>query len=157
MPELFRQLQISSSIVGMNYSKMKTISKIWFDGEWLYGLGDDGKTYRQSLLWYSHLRTASNQERNNYEISTIGIHWPKLDEDVSFESFLYEDAEPTRLQRFFLTHPEINVSGFAQKFGFNASLLRSYINGFKTPSSEREQEIWSCIEKIGKEYLSITR
>ena len=131
------------------------INKIWFEGEWLYGLGDDGKTYRQSLLWYSHLRTASNQERNNYEISTIGIHWPKLDEDVSFESFLYEDAEPTRLQRFFLTHPEINVSGFAQKFGFNASLLRSYINGFKTPSSEREQEIWSCIEKIGKEYLSI--
>lgn len=55
----------------------------------------------------------------------IGIHWHDLDEDISFDSFLYPDAEPTRLQRFFLTHPEINVSGFAQKFGFSASLMRS--------------------------------
>ena len=134
---------------------MKTISKIWFKGEWLYGLGDDGKTYRQSLLWYSRLLAASDEQRSKYEISTIGIHWHELDEDVSFESFLYPDADPSRLQRFFLTHPEINVSGFAQKYGFNASLLRSYINGIKTPSAEREQEIMSCIEKLGKEYLAI--
>lgn len=131
------------------------IKKIWFDGEWLYGQGDDGKVYRQSLLWYSRLLKASEQERAKYIISTIGIHWPDLDEDVSFESFLYEDAEPTPLQHFFLTHPEINVSGFANKYGFNASLLRSYINGFKTPSQEREQEIMSCVEKLGKEYISI--
>ena len=134
---------------------MKTISKIWFDGDWLYGLGDDGRTYRQSLLWYSHLRTATDEQRAQYEISTIGIHWHILDEDVSFESFLYDDAELTRLQHFFLTHPEINVSGFAHKYGFNASLLLSYINGFKTPSAEREQEILTCIGKLGKEYLSI--
>ena len=85
----------------MNYSvrMMKTINRIWFDGDWLYGLGDDGKTYRQSLLWYSHLRNASESQRANYEISTIGIHWHELDEDVSFESFLYADAEPTRLPK----------------------------------------------------------
>ena len=134
---------------------MKTISKIWFDGDWIYGLGDDGKTYRQSLLWYSRLRKATDEQRAQYEMSTIGIHWHELDEDISFESFLYPDAEPTRLQHFFLTHPEINVSGFAQKFGFSASLMRSYINGFKTPSPEREQEIMHCIEKLGNEYLSI--
>lgn len=142
----------------MNYlenRKMKTISKIWFDGEWIYGLGDDGQTYRQSLLWYNHLFHASEQERNQYEFSTIGIHWPKLDEDISFESFEYADAEPSRMQRFFLTHPEINVSGFARKFGFNASLLRSYINGFKTPSPEKEQEILRCVNTLGKEYISI--
>ena len=38
---------------------MNKIKKIWFDGEWLYGLGDDGKTYRQSLLWYKNLLHAS--------------------------------------------------------------------------------------------------
>ena len=47
------------------------------------------------------------------------------------------------------------MSGFAQKFGFSASLMRSYINGFKKPSPEREQEIMRCIEKLGNEYLSI--
>lgn len=141
----------------MSFLKLNSmiIKKIWFDGEWLYGQSDDGKVYRQSLLWYSRLLKASEQERTKYKISTIGIHWPELDEDVSFESFLYEDAEPTPLQHFFLTHPEINVSGFANKYGFNASLLRSYINGFKTPSQEREQEIMSCVEKLGKEYISI--
>ncbi len=65
---------------------MKTISKIWFDGDWIYGLGDDGKTYRQSLLWYARLRKATDEQRSQYEMSTIGIHWHELDEDISFES-----------------------------------------------------------------------
>jgi serine/threonine-protein kinase HipA len=69
-----------------------TISKIWFDGDWIYGLGDDGKTYRQSLLWYNKLRKATGEQRARYEISIIGIHWHELDEDISFESFLYADA-----------------------------------------------------------------
>ena len=135
--------------------KTMKISKIWFDGDWLYGLGDDGKTYRQSLLWYKHLMEATSEERAEFEISTIGIHWPKLDEDVSFESFEYEDAEPTRLQKFFLSHPEINISGFARKFGYNPSLLRSYVNGFKTPSPEREQQIMADVASLGRE-LSMT-
>ena len=127
------------------------IRKIWFDGDYLYGEGDDGKTYRQSLLWYSRLREASEQERSQYTLSTIGIHWRNLDEDVSFESFEYEDAEPSGLQRFFLTHKEINVAEFARRMGMNPTLLRNYINGFKKPSKEREQEILDHIHKLGEE------
>ena len=133
---------------------MTKIKSIWFDGEWLYGLGDDGKTYRQSLLWYPRLRAAGEDDRERYEFSTIGIHWRELDEDVSFESFLYDDAEPTRLQTIFLTHPEINVSGFARKYGFNASLLRNYINGFKKPSPEMESKILSYVRQMGVELSS---
>ena len=44
----------------------------------------------------------------------------KLDEDVSFESFIYEDAEPTSLQCFFLKHKEINVAEFAKAIGIKA-------------------------------------
>ena len=127
------------------------INKIWFDGDYLYGEGDDGRTYRQSLLWYSRLRDASEQERSQYTLSTIGIHWRNLDEDVSFESFEYEDAEPSGLQRFFLTHKEINVAEFARRMGMNPTLLRNYINGFKKPSKEREQEILDHIHKLGEE------
>lgn len=134
---------------------MTKIKSIWFDREWLYGLGDDGKTYRQSLLWYPRLRAAGEDERERFELSTIGIHWHELDEDVSFESFLYEDAEPTRLQTIFLTHPEINVSGFARKYGFNASLLRNYINGFKKPSASMEKKILSCLKQSGAELSKI--
>ncbi len=134
---------------------MSRIEKIWFDGEWLYSLGDDGNTYRQSLLWYKGLMNATDEERQQYEISTTGIHWRNLDEDVSFESFLYEDAEPSALQRFFLTHPEINVSEFAKSIGLNPSLLRNYINGFKKPSKERERMILDRIHELGKCYIEV--
>lgn len=134
---------------------MNRIERIWFKGEWIYGQGDDRAIYRQSLLWYTRLMGASDEERSHYEISTIGIHWPALDVDISFESFEYPEAEPSRLQRFFLTHPEINVSGFARKFGLNPSLLRSYVNGFKIPSKQKEQEILRMIHKLGEEYAEI--
>ena len=129
--------------------------KIWFDGDYIYGMDERNNTYRQSLLWYSKLRNASAEERERYTFSTIGIHWRELDEDVSFESFGYEDAEPSKLQRFFLTHKEINVSEFARLIGINAALLRNYINGFKKPSKEREGQILEQIHKIGAEFMEV--
>ncbi len=140
----------------MKYLKtMNKIQKIWFSGEWLYGLGEDGKTYRQSLLWYKGLLHANEEKRGRYEISFEGIHWPQLDVDVSFESFMYEEAEPSPLQRFFLTHEEINVGGFAKRFGLNPTLLRSYVNGFKKPSAEREKEILGYVRRLGDEYRNV--
>ena len=134
---------------------MKIVT-VWFDGEWLWGLGDDGKGYRQSLLWYKRLLRASSEERERFEISTIGIHWPALNEDVSFESFTYEEAEPSGLQRFFLTHPEINIAGFAARAGINATLLRNYVNGFKKASPEREQEILAALHRLGEELAAVS-
>lgn len=128
------------------------IKKIWFDNDYIYGEDSNGKTYKQSLLWYPKLRNATDEERKNYKFGFDGIHWRNLDEDISFESFGYEDAEPTPLQRFFLTHKEINVSEFAKQIGINTTLLRNYINGFKKPSKEREQQILQHVHAIGKEY-----
>ena len=129
------------------------IVEIWFSDSHLYGKGEDGQVYSQSLLWYPHLLEASDGEREDYVIGFDGIHWRAIDEDVSFESFEYDDAEPTSLQRFFLTHKEINVAEFARSMGINASLLRNYINGFKKPSAEREHEILMHIRKLGQELL----
>ena len=127
------------------------IIKIWFDTDYIYGADESGNEYRQSLLWYPKLRTATNEQRAEYTFGIGGIHWRTLDEDISFESFTYEDAEPTPMQRFFLTHKEINVAEFARSIGMNATLLRNYINGFKKPSAEREQAILDHIHKLGKE------
>ena len=131
------------------------IIKIWFKGDYLYGEDDSGKTYRQSLLWYKKLRSATDEEREQYTFGFDGIHWRNIDEDVSFESFAYNDAEPTKLQRFFLSHPEINIAEFARLIGMNPSLLRNYINGFKKPSKEREQMIIQKVNSIGKEYMAL--
>ena len=131
------------------------IIKIWFEDLYIYAESEDGRILRQSLLWYPQLKDATDEERANYALGLTGIHWRHLDEDVSFESFFYEDAEPTPLQHFFLTHKEINVAEFAKKVGINASLLRNYINGFKKPSKERENDILACIHEMGKEFSAV--
>ena len=90
------------------------IVRIWFDKSYIYGADESGKEYRQSLLWYPHLLSANDEQRMNYKIGFDGVHWRELDEDISFESFEYEDAEPTPLQKFFLTHKELNIAEFAK-------------------------------------------
>ncbi len=132
-----------------------TVTRVWFDNEYIYIEDADGRIMKQSLLWYSRLRAASDEERANYIVGFSGIHWRALNEDVSFESFEYPDAEPTALQPFFLTHKEINVAEFAKRIGLNASLLRNYINGFKVPSKEREEMILREIHQLGKEYCDV--
>ena len=129
------------------------IKEIWFDGDYIYGRDEDGNEYRQSLLWYPKLRAASSEERLQYTIGFDGFHWRTLDEDISFESFEYDDAEPTPIQRFFLTHKEINVAEFARSMDINPTLLRNHINGFKKPSKDREQEILNHIHKLGAELI----
>lgn len=131
-----------------------TIKKIWFEGNHIYGEDEAGKVHRQSLLWYPKLMNATDEERNGYKFGFDGIHWRDLDEDISFESFEYDDAEPSKLQTFFLTHKELNLSEFAKRIGINATLLRNYVNGFKRPSRQREEEILNSIHAIGREYAS---
>lgn len=132
---------------------MIKITEIWFDADYIYGRSEDGKQYKQSLLWYPKLRQASQEERHRYSFGLDGIHWRELDEDVSFESFGYEDAVPTAMQQFFLIHKEINVAEFARMMGMNPTLLRNYINGFKKPSKQREQQIIDHIHQLGKEMI----
>lgn len=143
---------------GMNISekKLNDMKIVWFDKEYIYAELEKGCIMKQSLLWYPALLNASDEEKNNYTIGYDGIHWRQLDTDISFESFSYTDAEPTVLQKFFLTHKELNISEFAKRIGINASLLRNYINGFKKPSPEREAMILDEIRKLGAEYLKIS-
>ena len=124
---------------------MVIISKIWFEGEWIYGQTEDGKILRQSLLWYPQLYKASQKARENYRIGYSGFHWRDLDEDISFESFLYPDADPTPLQRFFLTHPNLNIHTFAEKIGCSPEELFKYKNGFKAPTPAMEAAILTHI------------
>ena len=131
------------------------ISKIWFADDRIYGLTDDGRTLFQSLLYYRRLRQASDEERANYEMDDEGIHWYDLDEDVSFESFEYDDPEPTGISRIFLSHPELNASAVGRRLGISQSLMAQYINGTKKPSKERERLIMDEILAISRELQMI--
>lgn len=132
-----------------------TLTKIWFDNNRIYGLTDEGKTVFQSLLWYKRLNTATDEQRNDYEMDDEGIHWYNLDEDISFESFGYDDPEPQGVSRIFLTHPELNASAIARRIGISQSLMAQYINGMKKPSKERENLILNEVKAIGRELIAM--
>ena len=127
------------------------ISRIWFDNDRIYGQTDDGRELWQSLLYYKHLRNATDAERADYEMDDEGIHWYALDEDVSFESFEYDDPEPSGISRIFLSHPELNASAVGRRLGISQSLMAQYINGTKKPSKERERLIMDEILNISRE------
>ena len=71
-------------------NKYHTIENVDFEGNILI-LKVDGKTYQFELgKCSSKLLNASEEQRNNYEISPsgYGIHWPMIDEDLSIDGLL---------------------------------------------------------------------
>ena len=53
----------------------------------------DGRTVSVPLVWYPRLWYGSRQERARFELLGEGayIHWPDLDEDLSFRGLLQGD------------------------------------------------------------------
>ena len=134
------------------------ILKLWFENGRIYVTNDKGETLYQSLKFYTRLLTATEEQRQEYELEPFGIHWDEIDEDVSYESFYYEDTkEPAPgIQDAFLSNPELNISAVARRMGIQQSLLASYIKGTKTPSPERKQFILDTIHEIGQSLLNVS-
>jgi hypothetical protein len=131
------------------------IQKLWFSDEKVFILTDDGRQLWQSLLWYPRLKCATPKQRMSYEYDEVGIRWEEIDEDMSVESFLYDDPEPAGISRLFLTHPELNASVVARRMGIQQGLLAAYIRGTKKPSKEHENAIVAAVRQIGKELVEI--
>lgn len=127
------------------------VTKLWFIDERIYIETDEGCTLWQSILYYDRLKNATDKQRMDYELNAFGIHWEEIDEDVSYESFEYDDPEPVGVAHVFLTHPEINASAVARRLGMSQSLLAQYIRGLKRPSEERTKLILDEVRKIGRE------
>ncbi len=54
----------------------------------------DGRKIVTPLEWYPRLLHASAQDRGDYEILPMGIHWPRLDEDLSIAGMLKGRPKP---------------------------------------------------------------
>jgi Protein of unknown function (DUF2442) len=48
----------------------------------------DRRKIATPLDWYPRLLHASTEQRQNYEIMPMGIHWPDVDEDLSVAGML---------------------------------------------------------------------
>ncbi len=58
----------------------------------------DGRTIGAPLAWFPRLMRASAEERAEVSISPSGrgLHWEKLDEDISVEGLLVGRGDQTR-------------------------------------------------------------
>ena len=130
------------------------ICKVWFENDRIYVLTDEVRTMWQSLLYYRRLREATDEQRADCEIDDEGIHWERLDEDVSLESFGYENPEPEGVSRLFLTHPELNESAIARRLGIDRNVMRQYVNGMSKPTPAIEQLIFNEVRRVGSELAS---
>jgi hypothetical protein len=50
----------------------------------------DGRSIAAPLVWFPRLKHGSKEERDTWKLigQGRGIHWPKLDEDISVENLL---------------------------------------------------------------------
>jgi hypothetical protein len=48
----------------------------------------DGRKIATPLDWYPRLKQASAQQRANFELMPLGIHWPDIDEDLGILGML---------------------------------------------------------------------
>ncbi|MCP5514954.1 MAG: DUF2442 domain-containing protein [Spirochaetales bacterium] len=65
-------------------------SKVWTDEDNLWVLLADGRQLSVPLSYFPRLLKASVDQRNDFIISGggTGIHWDKLDEDISVSGLL---------------------------------------------------------------------
>lgn len=61
----------------------------FIDGEMVVHL-EDGRRVHVPLEWFSKLRDASTEELVDWRLigRGVGIHWPRLDEDLSVRALL---------------------------------------------------------------------
>ena len=67
----------------------------------------------------------------------------------------FDKQEPTPLYKFFMSHPELNVSALARRMGISQSLMAQYISGKKKASKTRMNLIFDTIREVGKELEAV--
>ena len=75
---------------------MNTSAKtVRFDDNSLWVDLSDGRTIGVPLAWFPRLLHAKPEQRQKCELSTNGIHWDELDEDISVAGLLAGRGDST--------------------------------------------------------------
>ena len=135
------------------------IEKVWFEGDSVHLRTKDGQEKSMPISWFPRLNDASDAERDNFEMRTWGLHWPHLNEDLSYNGFFTYNKDEiidnrTEVQVLLARFPVINISKLAVTVGISPTLMRHYACGVKVPSAKRLQKIKEALHKLGRELLS---
>lgn len=82
----------------MTSSRVKPVS-VEFDDSSFSAALSDGRTLSVPLAWFPRLLHATADQRQAVELSSGGLHWEALDEDVSVAGLLAGYGDVTRTSR----------------------------------------------------------
>jgi len=71
-------------------------NSVRFDEDSFWVELSDGRTLRVPLAWFPRLLRGTPEQRAAVEISSRGLHWDELDEDISIEGILAGRGDQTR-------------------------------------------------------------
>ncbi len=63
------------------------VSRVWTDDHAVWIELTDGRKAKENFADYNRFASSSASQRNNFRLSHFGIHWPELDEDLSYDGF----------------------------------------------------------------------
>lgn len=65
----------------------KQVAKVWLTESAVWIELIDGRRAKEDFADYARLAASTKIQRENFTISYFGIHWPEIDEDLSFDGF----------------------------------------------------------------------
>lgn len=131
-----------------------SIEKVWLTDTAVWIRTTDGREACEKFADYSRLRYATKEQREAYTLSSVGIHWPEIDEVLCFEGFFHE-KKFGELYRLFIEHPEINGAEFATRIQMSQNDFMEYVSGAEEPSPEIVERKKEGLREIGRELIVI--
>jgi uncharacterized protein DUF2442 len=71
-------------------------TSVRFDDHSMWVELSDGRTLGVPLAWFPRLLRATPAERQQVEISRVGLHWEAIDEDISIAGLLAGRGDVTQ-------------------------------------------------------------
>lgn len=79
--------------------EQRKIAKVWVDSTHVYAETTDGIGASYAFADWPRLAHATDEQRKDFHLSCFGIHWPQIDEDLSFEGMFRDNNIYDVLQR----------------------------------------------------------
>ena len=67
------------------------IAKVWVDATHVYAETENGIRASYAFARWPRLAHATEAERTDFHLSYSGIHWPQIDEDLSFDGMFRDN------------------------------------------------------------------
>ena len=80
-------------------SSLVRAKAVRFDQDCMWVELSDGRTLGVPLAWFPRLLRGSAEQREQVSISSRGLHWEVLDEDISINGLLAGQGDQTRSRK----------------------------------------------------------